>query len=183
MRRSNISIADIGSLATFFLLLFTVWKYRKDLRNEHEKIERLQAKNISAWVISNAGDGGEAWLAISNQSESPVYGVITSLVSFSDTSKGTQNEELEGLHVPYEYHALSSVLPPGKYYVKTAGHLGMNFRASAEIAFIDNSGINWIRNGDGSLKKIDRKPLDYYDLSRPPGWEYPQETMPLDSNK
>ena len=162
-------LASVGSLATFGLLCFTVWQHKKNLQKERDELERSQAKNVSAWVVSN--EGLSTWLAVSNQSESPVYEVIVSLVAFQGAG------DLIGKTIPNDHRACLSVLPPGVSYVKTIGHRGMMFHASAAIAFIDNVGTNWIREGNGSLYKIDSKPVEYYDISRPLIWDYPLEKI------
>ena len=130
-----------------------------------------QAKQISAWVVSN--EGQTAWLAVSNQSESPVYEVILTLVAFQGAGDSI------GINTPDEFRAYLSVLPTGKYYAKTMGNRGMMFHASVAISFIDSSGVNWLREGDGSLYKINQKPVEYYNLSRPLIWDYPLEKMKI----
>ncbi len=164
--------ASIGSLATFALLCFTIWQYRKDLSEKKEQSERAQAMKIASWVVYN--EGQTAWIAISNQSESPVYEVILTLVAFQGAGDSI------GINTSDDFRAYLSVLPPGKYYAKTMGHRGMMFHASAAVAFIDNSGVNWLRDGNGNLSKINKKPVEYYNLSRPLSWDYPLENMVVD---
>lgn len=162
-------LSSIGSIATFCLFFITLWQYRKISKNDRNRKERMQAKNISAWVVSN--EGQEAWLAVSNQSESPVYEAILTLVAFQGTGDSV------GIDTGSDFRAFLSVLPPGKYYAKTMGNRGMMFHASAAIAFTDNSGTNWLRDGNGLLQKIDKKPVEYYNLSRPLSWDYPLEKV------
>lgn len=158
-------ITSIGSLATFGLFLFAIYQYRAHYKKE-------QAKNISSWIISN--EGQTAWLAISNQSKSPVYEVILTLVAFQGAGDPT------GKTLGDEFRVFLSVLPPGKYYAKTMGHHGMMFHPAVKIVFTDNLGTNWAREGDGSLHKIYRKPMEYYNLSRPITWDYPLDKLPND---
>lgn len=163
----NFTFSDLGSLATFFLLLFTIWQYKKDAKRKLDMEEKSQAEKISSWIVLKS-EGERAFIAVSNQSRSPVYEVILLMVPFQGAGDPT------GKNIPDEYRAFLSVVPPGKYYSKIGdGWGGMSFHPSSSVAFIDASGTNWVREGDGRLHKIDLKPMEYYNIPRPISWGHP----------
>lgn len=165
---SNITISELGDLATFGLLLFTIWQFRVISRRQYFQKEMEQAKSISAWIGPMTGDVTTKF-TVSNKSESPVYEVVASLVSVQGAAYSS------GLETPLESRAFLSILPPGcqqiGWNILIDGGMGLHF--GVEIAFTDCCGINWVRKCDGSLIKISDKAVEYYGLSRPLIWEYP----------
>lgn len=161
--------AWLASIGTVGVLGLGLLQYRRNSKNSERQIHEEQAKNISAWVVSNTGL--EAWLAISNQSRNPIYEVILTLVPFEGSG------DPDGKTTPNNFRALLSVVPPGQYYARTDGHTGMHFHPSVNVAFTDNSGNNWMRSGRGLLSEIHVKPTEYFSLPRPMSWSYPSKKI------
>lgn len=95
---------------------------------------------------------------LANRSDQPVYEAIAYRVAAYGGAPHTSKEigERFGEFRPF------SALPPGEE--KTSFPLGWNaagLRPGVEIAFRDQTRINWVRLADGILKRIDRRPVDY----------------------
>jgi len=164
----------LGNIATFLLLLFTICQYLKNNRDKLKREERNQAEKISTWIISKRNNE-YAFGNISNQSKTPIYEVIITLVPFQGSG------DLTGKNTPEIYREFFSVIPPGHYYIKIKnGWSGMSFHPNLSVAFIDAAGINWKREGDGYLHKINSKPPEYYNISRPLSWEFPSEMSDIE---
>ena len=165
----RLSIADVGNLATFFLLLLAIYQYQNSYKIK-------QAKNISSWINFNLKDSkSNTWIEMLNRSEGPVYEVVICLVPLQGAGDST------GKNIPEEYRVFIGVLPPGKYYTKLPGGWGgMMFHPSASIAFIDSLENSWVREGNGYLHTIPVKPPEYYMVPRPISWDYPLD-KPLES--
>jgi hypothetical protein len=102
-------LAAAGTVAAFFLAFGQLEAERKSRRNE--RIEE-QAQKISAWVAKEGpnpvkGQPPIAWIAVLNNSSEPIYEVIVTVVRFQ--------------HIP----KFLSFVPPGKYYTKGSGDLGV----------------------------------------------------------
>lgn len=139
------------------------------LKNLFFKIDHKQANQISVWLLEEDVDG-QGWITISNQSDSPVYKMIISVVD-------VQRNASDGRLTPDSLRTYLSVIPPGKSYKKIEVHHGMSFETGLEIAFEDINKNYWIRSGDGILKKIDKPPFIYYSLLLPLSWEKPKQAI------
>ncbi len=127
-----------------------------------------QAELISAFIAKEVQY--KAWVTILNLSTEPVYEVIVSIVAFQGADRGAK-------HI-----AFLSVVPPGSTPVVTdADYHGMCFHPSIEIVFSDVKGKNWVRSGRGELTEISQSPVDYYKLSRPLGWQLPEQSTTVQS--
>lgn len=159
-----VSVGTVGALFLGFL------QYRRNSQRSEQRLHTEQAKDITAWVVSN--NGVNAWLAVSNQSKNPIYEVILTLVAFQGAGS------IDGKGVPIDFREFLSVVPPGLYYAHTHGNSGMSFHPSAHVAFTDSYGNNWARDGKGQLKEINQSPVEYFELPRPLGWSFPLEKIP-----
>jgi len=164
----------LASIGTVGVLLLGLLQYIRNSRLSEKRVHEEQAKNVTAWVVSNVGQ--EAWLAISNQSKNPIYEVILTLVPFEGAGDPTGKATL------INFRAFLSVVPPGLYYARTDGNTGMHFHASASAAFTDSVGASWIRDGRGKLEEIKKLPTDYFGLPRPLSWTYPVAKIPKKQN-
>lgn len=130
--------------------------------------KREQADLVSAWIAKE--EDVYAWIAVSNQSNLPVYKVILSTVNI-------QGKAASGIESPNDHRALLSVAPPGKWYTKLLIQRGMSFIPGVELAFMDNKGQYWVRTGDGILRAIHQPSYEYYNLTMPVSWEYPKDSI------
>jgi hypothetical protein len=161
-------ISGIGTLSAAWI---AVAQYRKNSQDKARSYRQEQAGKITSWVLDN--NGQTAWHVISNQSENPIYEVIVSLVAFQGAGDAI------GKTTPINFRRFLSVVPPGTYYVKTDGHSGMSFHPSSCVAFTDTQGVSWLRKGDGGLVELGtQKPMEFYDVPRPIGWELPNKKKP-----
>jgi hypothetical protein len=163
-------LAAIGTVGALWL---ATWQYVRNSRRRHQQLIRNQADNVTAWVVTN--NGRFAWLAVQNQSKNPIYEVIVTLVPFQGSG------DPSGKTTPMEFRGFISVVPPGISYVNTAGHSGMSFHPAANVVFTDGNANNWVREGNGSLNKIGLKPMEYYAIPRPIGWQLPIHDLPDDA--
>jgi hypothetical protein len=173
---------EIGDVATWAGAIFTAatfiaafWqisterKIRKKTQ-QHAESERIrsQAVHVSTWIVQPSGF--PMYAAVLNKSNEPVYEVIISLVGIQGAFPHDAHEVKEY----YPYRSFLNVLPPGRFYISipSAGH-GMSTSFALEISFTDSSGHHWVRKGNGKLIKITQCAIDYYNIPRPVGWEYP----------
>jgi|SRR5665213_67686 len=162
----------VGSVGTILALLFAATTYLINSLQNARNIRKAQAENVTAWVVSNGGVN--AVIGIWNKSDKPIYEVIACLVAFQGAGDPT------GKTTPIEFKAFLSVAPPGKSYLAVHGHSGMSFHPSAKIVFTDSNALNWSREGDGILNRIRSRPVEYFGLHRPLGWELPSSKMPIE---
>lgn len=160
----------VGSVGTVLTLLLATLTYFFNSIANSKKLRKSQAEKITAWVISNNGE--HAVICIWNKSDKPIYEVIVCLVAFQGAGDPT------GITIPNDFKAFLSVSPPGKSYLALHGHSGMCFHPTAKVVFTDSNGLNWSREGNGRLNHIHQKPVEYFKLSRPLGWELPSGKMP-----
>jgi hypothetical protein len=50
----------------------------------------------------------------------------------------------------------------------------MTARPAVEISFTDRSGVHWLRSADGTLREIDRPPVEHYGIEGPYDWQLPE---------
>jgi hypothetical protein len=151
--------------------LFATLTYFFNSRRNSHNIRKSQAEKITAWVVKN--NGQHATICVWNKSEKPIYEVIVCLVAFQGAG------DPSGITTPNDFKAFLSVAPPGKSYLATRGHSGMSFHPTAKVVFVDSSGLNWSREGNGRLNRIHIRPVEYFKLHRPLGWELPSENIPV----
>jgi hypothetical protein len=162
--------AAIGALLLFAITTFQVTKSLIDTRRREV---RRQPESVSAWIADETGGGKNAWIALLNSSNEPVYQVIASVVSLRDTHASG-----DATSTPNHFRAYISVLPPGSHYARIdGGYRGLSFQPSVEVAFIDKTGKSWVRNGDGWLRQIDKKPHENYGLHEPLPWLLPKPIL------
>jgi hypothetical protein len=162
--------AAIGALLLFGITTFQVVK---TLLDERRSKVAFQAERTSAWIADETGGGENAWVALLNSSNEPVYQVIASVVRLQ---KGHRDGDARSTSNNFRTYA--DTLPPGTYYAKIdGGYGGGSFHPSVEIAFIDKFGTSWVRNGDGWLHQIDVKPHEHYGLSEPLPWELARSAL------
>lgn len=170
--------AAIGTVGALFAALWQIREERDERKaaaaRQDEASRRAQAEKISAWVASFAE--GSTPVAMLNQSESPVYGVIISLVMV----QGAGPRRGEDLHPVMDstFRACVSLLPPGKSYVRVGGGwAGMSRRPGIEVAFTDSRGQHWQRLADGTLLAVDQSPTKLYGLVPPISWQVPSTSL------
>ena len=172
----------VTGIATLLLFAGAYWQIHieRQARIEREKERdlrriRSQAEHLSTWIAKEIQASSQIWIAISNQSTGPVYEVIVSVVMIqgSGPHKGSDTSSTE--------QSCLSVAPPGLSYTSIISHYhGMSRHPGIEIAFKDGAGKSWLRTAHGDLAEIDKPPVEYYELSRPLSWRFPDTEMPKD---
>jgi hypothetical protein len=158
--------AAVGTVAAF---LIAFWQLERARKLHRKATEIAQASLVSGWISKELD--GKAWVALHNESESPVYEVICCVVPFQGAGDPT------GIKTPPEFRGFLSYLPKGTFYVSVDGrYRGMNFHPSILVVFTDGNGMHWLRDGFGKLKMINESATDYFKLHRPQGWELPSTT-------
>jgi len=163
---NNLPFGDVATwftgLATFGALVVAFIQINNERKIRKSQERRSQAEHISAYIAKE--EDYKAQIAILNLSTEPVYEVIVSIVAFQGANPGPK-------HI-----ASLSVVPPGKAHVVTeADYHGMSFHPSIEIAFKDVRGKSWVLSGRCYLTEISQSHVDYYKLSRPLGWQLPEQ--------
>jgi hypothetical protein len=88
------------------------------------------------------------------------------------TAIGTRSSAAEA---EAHLYSLLSVIPPGRHYTSVPGGWGaMTARPAVEISFTDRSGVHWLRSADGTLREIDRPPVEHYGIEGPYDWQLPE---------
>jgi hypothetical protein len=149
------AVGTVGTLGAALVQIKTERDERKRLaRRMAEREQRRQAETISGWLADDAEM--RTSIALSNQSEAPVYMAIVSLVMVQGS--GPRFGEEMGSHLG-GYRATLSVIPPGRCFTTVEGGWGgMSKRAGVEIAFTDTAGRHWIRRANGALEELEREP-------------------------
>lgn len=168
---NNLPLGDVATwftgLATFGALVAAFVQINNERKIRKSQERKSQAEHISAYIAKEVQY--KAQITILNLSTEPVYEVIVSIVA------------IQGAGGRAKHIAFLSVVPPGKAHVVTdADYHGMHFHPSIEIAFKDVRGKSWVRSGRGDLTEISQPPVDYYKLSRPLGWQLPEQEQALD---
>ncbi len=155
-----------GTLLLFVVAL-AVWA--SDLWAKRRASAWDQAEQISAWEEGELDtEGPNAVVALLNESRNPVYHVVVTLVLMQGSGAR------DGRQAPEGYQRHLRVLPPGKLYTLTRGDYGgMSRRPAVEVAFTDQAGRHWLRNGEGALRRLKTSPEDHYGLDRPIAWDFP----------
>jgi hypothetical protein len=175
----NILLADValGDAATwasaagsFAAVVVALGLAFRDSLRQRWRDRRWQAERVTAWIVGAVPSADPSTMLlrvdVGNASEQSVYQVIVSLVAVQGAWR---RDAKEG---GYEYRSFLWQVAPGRRstQVSFAGH-GMSLRFGVEVAFQDAAGNNWRRLADGKLQAIDTNPVEYYNLSRPVGWE------------
>lgn len=166
------SYAELFSAwSTFALFLTALIVYITDVCSKKTSKIREQAEQISAWNEGEVKRNGMITItAMLNQSKNPVHHVITTIVAFQGAGSKDGRKTIKN------YQSYLRILPPGEYYTFTDGDYGgMNFQPAVEIAFMDQAGKYWVREGEGKLKQIKVSLEKYYDLDTPINWGFPQK--------
>ncbi len=186
-------------LATFgaFVVAFVQINNERKIRKNQER--KCQAEHISAYIAKE--EKYKAWITILNSSAEPIYEVIVSIVAFQGANRGPKHiafllngklrlryarfermeEAISSSHqARFAIQPFLSVVPPGKAHVTAdADYHGMSFHPSIEIAFKDVRGKSWVRSRRGDLTETSQSPVNYYKLSRPLGWQSPEQEQTL----
>jgi hypothetical protein len=143
---------------------------RKDAEDEQARLERrAQADEIAVWQVKGGGGPNGMEVALSNESQQPVYQAVISRVAIEGSGAHTGRQIPEELSLDEQQAVL--VIPPGESYLHFGpGFNGMGRVPGFEIAFKDQAGHYWLRYANGSLQEIDRWAIGYYGLDRPVLW-------------
>ncbi len=171
---SRIQLGDIGtwiaSLGTVAAVVLALNQSRRAIRRQRELENRSQASQISAWIIEQKS---EFWIAVRNNSSTPVHEVILSLAAYQGAGPEPGKNS--------EFQVYLGIVPPGQTYTSIkGGGSAMNIRFGVEMAFTDNQGLSWLRNVNGRLKDISKPAVEHYGLSRPVSWESALSKLPKD---
>ena len=144
------AIGSAGSLLGFTAYVLIMLLNRKDAV---EVRQEQQAQGVAAWLSSERGDGrGDVALQIHNGGDTPVFN-ITCLFSLPSSQ---DQHSVELALIPPDTTA-SRPLP-----FDTGGISSDELYSSPavpEMRFTDSHGTNWQRDGDGRLRRLDRRTL------------------------
>lgn len=158
----------IAALALILSIIMWIWQ----LRVSHNTKVKAQADRISAWIDhSSHAAGSTSNVTIKNDSGSPIYEVVLTLVGMYGAGPAKHGEENEQ---DYVHRALYVIAPPGmsNAWIDTIGTGGMHVVCSIEIAFLDGSGRSWVRRGNGKLEQIKERPYKHYRIPMPANHKY-----------
>src|SRR5581483_640017 len=170
------AFATVGSaLGTIGAVIVALWLARNKGRETREREDRRQAEQITAWFVPYTGEQSSSYmvymgLRVRNASDQLVYDLIAEVVSvqgaFRDAAVGESGER------NLEYGTLVGNVPPGEVTTRiNTGGRGMYVRHAIELAFKDAAGRCWLRRGNGSLERINKHPIELYDIPLPVSWE------------
>jgi hypothetical protein len=140
---------------------------------------------VTGWLVEDDGPkvAGRLFygLMLQNGSSQPVRQLIATVVGtqghFRETAVGADyaedhSEKISGGVRRGQYQLFVGLLAPGatRTRIEQPGQ-GMNQRYGIELAFQDAAGCNWLRQGDGILKQVDKHPLDLYGINPPVPWQ------------
>jgi hypothetical protein len=180
-------IAIYGAVLGTITLVGQRRRDQRQLRQDQlatEEAQRRQADQVTGWLVADEGPQEHNRLfygvMLQNGSSQPVRQLIVHVVgtqgSFRRTAVGDYDEHTA--IGDYEearrslYRLFVGLLSPGetKTRIEQPGG-GMSRRYGIELAFQDAAGRNWLRQGDGILKQVDKPPLDLYGISPPVPWQ------------
>lgn len=159
----------VGSIGTAGTLIFTLIQIYNDKKDRKKNEKESQAKKVSSWIESSDLDNHRTFCRVNNLSESPIYDVVLTAVIVQGAGP-MDGREIDGEDI--SYRSKLKILPPGKYQIEI-GFLdyGMCIAYGTELAFKDVNGNSWVRKSNGSLIKIKKEPIEYYDIARPVSWD------------
>lgn len=189
MMHSHLPLGDlgtwVGAIATSCAVIFALIQLAIERYSRARDARLSRAASIAAWIVKPYEF--PMGLSALNSSNEPVYQVILTLVSIQG---GGPPRDAHNAPEDFTHRTCLSVLPPGRYRLwMTSGGHGMGSRYAVEVCFTDASGRNWVRKGNGRLKRLRKNPVQYYKLRQPIGWLYPEEQTegmtetPADGNR
>lgn len=149
------------------------WVYQ--LIKERQAARTNQALAITAWISNySACLDGTPNVTIHNDSGSPIYEVVLTVVGMYGAGPGKHGEDHPG---DYSRRSLYAIAPPGtsSASIDLLGVGGMHVVCSLEIAFVDGEGRSWVRRGSGKLKRIRKRPFIFYKIPLPAEPKYSPE--------
>jgi hypothetical protein len=165
----------LTAIGTCGAVITSLYFAAKDTRERRRHDERAQAEKLTAWFVPYEGEQDNIHkiylgLRIKNSSDELIYDVIAESVSlqgaFRHTAVGDTDERNR------EFGVLVGNIAPGEYTTRiNYGGGGMHKRFWIELAFQDAAGRFWVRHGDGKLERVNKHPIDLYNLSRPVSWQ------------
>jgi len=159
-------VGAVGTVGALFAALLQIGQERA-IRHKNELDQ--QASDISSWISFE--DPSYSWVALQNNSASPVYRAVASIVLMQGAGPRT------GLDARPEHMKFLSVIPPGRSYVHVRGNFkGMGAHSAVELAFVDRNSQSWVRSSDGILKQIKKEPAQHYGVHLPVNWEIPRDS-------
>ena len=139
--------------------------YELRARRKHE--QRSQAEKITAWFVPLEDTEEQAsttytGLRVNNASDQLIYDLVAEVIIGRDTAMGDREER------NIEFGALIGNVPPGGFTgrINTGGGV-MARRHMIEYAFQDAGGRYWLRHTDGSVQRVNKHPLDLFNIARP----------------
>jgi hypothetical protein len=171
-----VSVAAVGTVGTLIAGLVQIGSERSARHRDEDaalaRERRAQAALVSAWPTAPTGSE-RTQIALLNNSESPVYRVIVSLVMIQGSGPRDGRQLRDHLR---QYQTSLALIPPGRSSTSVAaGWAGMSRRPGVELAFTDRAGVHWIRSADGVLTELASAPVEYYDITPPLSWGTPAD--------
>jgi hypothetical protein len=124
---------------------------------------------VMAWFSPNEYSEEETFvigLHVQNASNQMIHDFVAVVLVERDTAVGSDEAKNQ------EYSALIGNVPPGNFTGRVNyGDSGMGHRHLLEYAFQDAGGRYWLRRASGQLQKVNRHPLDLFELTRPVTWQ------------
>lgn len=158
-------IAAVGTVGTLIAVLAQIELERR----AKQRLEvQHQAERIATWVGPKQYPYTE--IMIQNQSNTPIYNVVVTLVMQTGAGPRT-GEEVTKLYSDSscnDQRKIFLVIPPGLYSTEILTKWGgMGRRPGAEIAFTDARGGHWVRRLDGQLESLNDDALTTMEITIP----------------
>lgn len=166
----------ISPIATLIAVSVAFYFQNETKKNTTRNQLESQAKQVTGWLAGSHDEIKiDVWesessqqminFVILNSSQSAIYKLIARVTRLNEMNEGPFEED------SIRFFRCIGIVPPGKFYstIEYPG-AGMSKQYNIELVFQDSNNTNWIRYANGVLKKIDKTPTDYYNLSLPRSW-------------
>jgi hypothetical protein len=181
----------LGDIASAGAAGGTVWAVRVALKSSQEaKKERLrrehreQAERISAWHSGTRRvdpqsladrSANHTEITLLNSSLEPVYDVVVFLVFIQGSGPRRGEDWMKIDQGITRYCQVFGTLPPGSWTTTVPeGWAVMAGRVSAEVAFTDRRGADWVRRSNGSIEELTKSAIEHYGITRPVNYVLPE---------
>jgi hypothetical protein len=182
----------LGNIASAGAAVGTVWAVVVALRSSRRaedgrrvREKREQAERISAWYSGSRRvdpqsladrTANQTEITLLNSSFEPVYDVVVFLVLIQGSGPRRGEDWMKIDQGPTRYYRVFGTLPPGSWTTTVPeGWAVMAGRASAEVAFTDRRGADWVRRSNGSIVELSKNAVDHYGIIRPINYVLPEK--------